>query len=233
MNWILKSTITLIFFVQCIFAQQKYSGNSVLHCSDKANMSESSLYTCNNKNRNLSCKAFLIFTAIPPYNTVPKISSLTFSDQSDIAKLNNLKTVANFPTGQEIIVPVNCSCSSDNYYEATATYTVLTESESYFTIANNTYQGLSTCDSLKHANSNRPLSFGSKLRVPLRCACPTSEQDEEGIKFLVTYSIGFGDTIYTLSKQFNVSTKGISEANFLPTIIYPFTTVLIPMKNEP
>ncbi|XP_012846273.1 PREDICTED: protein LYK5-like [Erythranthe guttata] len=195
-------------------------------------MSESSLYTCNNS-LSFSCKAFLIFTANPPYNTVPTISSLTFSDQSEIAKLNNLKTVANFPTGQEIIVPVDCSCSSDNYYEATTTYTVLTESESYFSIANNTYQGLSTCDSLKHANSNRPLSFGSKLRVPLRCACPTSEQEEEGIKFLVTYSIGFGDTIYALSKQFNVSKKGISEANIFPTIIYPFTTVLIPMKNEP
>ncbi|KAI3465012.1 hypothetical protein Pfo_021675 [Paulownia fortunei] len=237
MNWILKIVITLIFFSPWIQAQQKYSGNAVLDCNStgETKPSESLLYTCNGQYP--SCRAFLIFTAMFPYNTVPAIATLTSSDQAEIAKINNVTMFTAFPTGQEVIIPVNCSCSGQ-YYQASATYQVPTEFETYHTIANNTYQGLSTCDSLKRANtySESSLLPGHKLRVPLRCACPTRGQAAVGTKFLLTFSIGQGDTLYALSKRFNVSAMRISEANSLSdefTIIYPFTTILIPLPSEP
>ncbi|PIN15828.1 Serine/threonine protein kinase [Handroanthus impetiginosus] len=237
MNWILKIVITLIFYPTCIKSQQKYSGNSALRCDgiDEKNPSESILYTCNGEY--LSCRTFLIFTAKFPYNTVPAIAALTSSDEADIVKLNNVTRFVVFPEEQEVIVPVNCSCS-DQYYQANTTYQIPNEHKTYYTIANDTYQGLSTCKSLKRANSYSEWSLlpGQKLQVPLRCACPTREQVSTGTKFLLTYSIGRGDTPDALSKQFNLSVTRIREANGLSdkfTAIYPFTTILIPMLSEP
>ncbi|KAL0325691.1 UNVERIFIED_CONTAM: protein LYK5 [Sesamum radiatum] len=89
-----------------------------------------------------------------------------------------------------------------------------------------------------HANDYSEFSLlpGNKLLIPLRCACPTRGQTAAGTKFLLTYSIGIGDTLYTLSKRFNVSIKSIREANSFSDgfqLIYPFTTVLIPLPSEP
>ncbi|KAK6115401.1 hypothetical protein DH2020_007670 [Rehmannia glutinosa] len=231
MNWILNILITLIFFSSWIKAQQKYSGNAVFDCKNTDDETAFHHYTCNGKYP--SCKAYLIFTAKFPYNTVPVISALTSSDQTETAKINNVTMFTVFPTGQEVIIPVNCSCSNQ-HYEAITTYQVPVERESYYTIANDTYQGLSTCDSIRRANIySEP---GNKLRVPLRCACPTSEQAASGTKFLLTYTIGQGDTVYALSKRFNVSVTNMSEANGVSDefpIIYPYTTILIPLPNEP
>ncbi|KAG8377719.1 hypothetical protein BUALT_Bualt08G0062000 [Buddleja alternifolia] len=230
MNWILKVLTALIFFSPCINSQQNYSGNEVLYCHETTT-SESFLYTCNGHFS--SCKAFLIFTAKPPYNTVPAIAALTSSDQSELAKINNVTNFTVFPTHQEVIIPINCSCS-DGYYSSSTTYNIPTEHETYFTIANNTFQGLSTCSALKQANSYDSRSH--KLRVPLRCACPTRQQTVTETKYLLTYSIGLGDMLYALSKRFNTSLTKINEANHFsdePQTIYPFTTILIPLVNEP
>lgn len=237
MNWILRISISLIFLSPLMEAQQNYSGNSALNCNssiDVKNVSKSTLYTC--KGQQLSCRAFLIFTSNSLYNTVPAIAALTSSDQAEIVRINNLTTFAGFQTRQEVIIPVNCSCSGGQYYEAITTYQVLSKFESYFTIANGTYQGLTTRDSLQLANnySQYDLLPGHKLRVPLRCACPTRAQSGNGTEYLVTYSVGSGDTLYELSKRFNVSVARIREANTDElSVIYTFTTILIPLPNEP
>ncbi|KAK4429128.1 protein LYK5 [Sesamum alatum] len=237
MNWILKILITLILFPPCINSQQKYSGNAVFDCNitDGRERLGSSLYTCNG--RYSSCRAFLIFRAKFPYNTVPVIATLTSSDIAEIAKINNVTSFTVFPEEKGVIVPVNCSCSGQ-YYQASTTYQVPVEHQTYYVIANSTFQGLTTCDSLKHANDYSEFSLlpGNKLLIPLRCACPTTGQTAAGTEFLLTYSIGHGDTLYTLSRRFNVSVKSISEANSFSDdsrTIYPFTTVLIPLPSEP
>lgn len=77
---------------------------------------------------------------------------------------------------------------------------------------------------------------GQRLLVPLRCACPTAKQAVVGTKFLLTYTVGLGDTLHALSKRFNVSVTSIREANSFPdefADIQPFTTILIPMPSEP
>ncbi|KAF9620218.1 hypothetical protein IFM89_010953 [Coptis chinensis] len=214
-----------------------YSGNSVLDCNnrDGAGSSPNFLYTCNGKEP--SCKTFLMFNSQPPYNSVLTISKLTSSDPSELAIINNASTHTVFPTGKEVIVPVNCFCSGQ-YYQANSSYVTLSRDDSYYTIANNTYQGLSSCNSLVNENAygERDLLPGFKIAVPLRCACPTSNQIAMGTNYLLTYSIFWGDSITALSRRFNVSRKNMLDANGFheeyPTI-FPFTTILIPLPVEP
>ena len=230
--------LMLISLSSFINAQQEYSGNSVLSCSntDDSGPSPAFLYTCNG--RYPSCQAFLIFKSEPPYNSVPAISMLMSTRQGELARINNVTKHYVFPIGKEVLVPVNCSCSGQ-YYQANTTFHILDDQQTYFIIGNNTYQGLSTCDGLKRANSYSEfsLSAGLELHVPLRCACPTMSQAENGTRHLLTYSVYWGDNFTNIGERFNVSAKSIMDANqFIsednPTI-FPFTTILIPLKTEP
>ena len=103
--------------------------------------------------------------------------------------------------------------------------------DTYSSIANNTYQGLSTCNSLKQENSASSFHAGLVLQVPLRCACPTSNQTLNGTKFLLTYVVDWGDTVYDISKRFNANIRNVGDANGIDlddAIIFPFTTILVP-----
>ncbi|PSS31366.1 hypothetical protein CEY00_Acc04662 [Actinidia chinensis var. chinensis] len=228
---------TLACLVSSISTQQEYSENSVLNCnnSDENKPSPAFLYTCNGLNT--TCKAFLIFKSEPPYNSAPSISALTSSSPSELARANNVTNLTIFPTGKEVIVPVNCSCFGQ-YYLANSTFRIPTVDDTYFSIANNTFQGLSTCDSLKRANqySEYELDSGLELLVPLRCACPTRKQISEGTKNLLTYSLYWDDNVPDIAERFNVSAKSVLEANGFseedPTL-FPFTTILIPLSSEP
>ncbi|KAI5656007.1 hypothetical protein M9H77_24800 [Catharanthus roseus] len=230
--------ILFIFLTSNTISQQSYSGNSVLNCNsstDQKSPSPSFLYSCNNRqNSSSSCKAFLIFRALFPYNSVPMIATLISSNQSELARINNATRFTVFPEGTEVIIPVNCSCSA-SYYQAITKYVPI-GNETFFTIANNTYQGLSTCDTLKKNGEKFKLKQGLDFEIPLRCACPTKEQAAKGINYLLTYTVTWGDDVQSISKSFNLSKKSIAEANgFLeedPTI-FPFTTMLVPLPNEP
>ncbi|KAF7817548.1 lysM domain receptor-like kinase 4 [Senna tora] len=216
-------------------AEQNYSANSVMSCAnnDEKGPSSAFLYTCNGLNK--SCLAFLIFKSQPPYNTIPAISNLTSSDPQELTTINHVTISTVFPTGKEVIVPVNCSCKTRDYYEAETTYRLPTI-QTYFTIANDTYQGLSTCDSLKRYNPYGELDLhpGMLLHVPLRCACPTASQTLNGTNFLLTYPIYWGDNISALAVRFNVSESSLLDANGITTpTLFPFTTILIPLPSEP
>ncbi|GAV65798.1 LOW QUALITY PROTEIN: Pkinase domain-containing protein/Pkinase_Tyr domain-containing protein, partial [Cephalotus follicularis] len=70
------------------------------------------------------------------------------SEPTRIASLNNISSdVATISTNTQVVVPVNCSCSGD-YFQHNASYTLKDTSENYFTVANDTYQGLTTCQAM-------------------------------------------------------------------------------------
>ncbi|XP_028783165.1 lysM domain receptor-like kinase 4 [Neltuma alba] len=216
-------------------AEQNYSGNSALNCSinDKNGPSSAFLYTCNGLSK--SCLAFLMFKSQPPYNTVTSISNLTSSDSEKLATINDASMFTVFPTGKEVIVPVNCSCKTTDYYQADTNYTLST-TQTYFVIANDTYEGLATCGSLLHYNPYGALDLhaGMQLHVPLRCACPTRSQIASGIKYLLTYPVDWGDNVSSLATRFKVSSSSVLDANTITTpTLYPFTTILIPLPSEP
>lgn len=134
------------------------------------------------------------------------------------------------------LICLHSSLCADGYYQANTTY-VIRPSDTYFTIANDAYQGLTSCDALIQRNTYNvsTLPAGLKLQVPLWCACPTQVQIANGTKFLLTYLIASGDTLPKISKMFNVSAESVAVANGFSDknpLIYAFTTILIPLSTE-
>ncbi|GMY11610.1 lysM domain receptor-like kinase 4 [Fagus crenata] len=234
----LISVFTIILFSSCslILAQQPYVGKATTDCGNTDNSNSNSVlgYLCNGQNK--SCQAYLTFRSQPPYNSVSAISTLLASDPSQLSQINKVSETATFPTNQLVLVPVNCSCSGE-YYQTNTTY-VVQKGDTYLNIANNTYQALSTCQALQN-QSNIPansLDIGTRLTVPLRCACPTKNQSDVGIRYLLSYLVSQGDDVPSISGRFDVTTKSTLEANGLSeqnSLINFFTTLLIPLQNPP
>ena len=224
-----------LFILYCcslIQAQQPYVGKGTTKCSNTENSALG--YSCNGLNK--SCQAYLIFRSQPPYTTVASISTLLGSDPSQLSQINSVSETTSFPTNQLVLVPVNCSCSGD-YFQANASY-IVQSGNTPFLIANNTYQGLSTCQAIRNEKGTRTVNIfaGETLTVPLRCACPTKNQSDLGIRYLLSYLVTWGDTVSIAGVRFGADIGRALEANEIseknPTI-YPFTTLLIPLKNPP
>ncbi|CAK7347662.1 unnamed protein product [Dovyalis caffra] len=232
----LLSLLTLSFLTSYVNAQQNYSKNSVLDCNanDDTGPSSAFLYTCNGQNQ--SCQAFLFFKPQPSFHSVPSISAITSANQEELARLNNVTRLSEFPTNIQVIVPVKCSCFGQ-YYQANTTIQVTATRGTYYVIAKDTYQGLSTCAALKHWNTHGEYHLlpGQQLQVPLRCACPTMNQIIRGTNYIVTYPLSTDDNIPDIADRFDVSIKSILDANGMaenPTL-YPYTTILIPLPTQP
>ncbi|XWS25714.1 hypothetical protein CRYUN_Cryun27aG0091300 [Craigia yunnanensis] len=150
--------------------------------------------------------------------------SFTSSNLAELASINNVTEHAKFPTGKE-------------YYQANTTFHISSIHGTYYTIGTEAHQGLSTCSSPKPANPHGEYKLvpGTELKVPLRCACPTSNQTKSGINYLLTSSISLEDNIAEVSDRFNVSTRSINDANGLEEkqTIFPSTTILIPLPIVP
>ncbi|KAJ4969735.1 hypothetical protein NE237_002834 [Protea cynaroides] len=212
-------------------AQQNYVGLDTTNCG--SNNSVTFGYLCNGPQ--ISCSSYLTFRSTYPYDTLISISNLLASDASQIAQVNKMiSEVDKIPTGTLIIVPVNCSCLG-NFYQHNTSYT-LNSDDTYFSVANNTYQGLTTCQALMNQNpyDSQNLLIGSQLLVPLRCACATSNQTASGVSFLLTYLVTWGDFLSSIAAMFGVNTQTIINANDLSSpILYPFTPILVPLNTEP
>ncbi|XP_045829463.1 protein LYK5-like [Trifolium pratense] len=215
-------------------SQQEYVNNQQLDCYNTYNSTLGNI--CNSIN---SCQSYLTFKSTPNYNTPSSISNLLNTTPSLISQSNNIPTVQSFPLDTITTVPVNCSCSGNkNYYQHNTTYTLKTLGETYFTVANITYQALTTCQALIAQNPShavRDLNPGDKITVPLRCACPTKKQSDEGFKYLLTYLVSEGESVSSIADIFGADLQSVYEANELSStsIIYYFTPLLIPLKNEP
>ncbi|KAB2002207.1 hypothetical protein ES319_D11G050200v1 [Gossypium barbadense] len=233
----LISLLTLCLFC-CSFliqAQQPYVGRKTTDC-ENPDTSDSVLgYTCNGVS--MSCQSYLVFRSQPLFNNVTSISNLLSSDPSQVATINEVSETATFRTNQMVIVPVNCSCSGDHYQKNTS-YTV-GGGEGYFLIANNTFQALSTCQAIQNQQpgiSTRNLTSGTRITVPLRCACPTKNQTDVGINYLLSYPIAEGDSIQGISELFGADPERTLEANQLPDLrstIFFFTSLLVPLRDPP
>ncbi|GAA0159823.1 transmembrane signal receptor [Lithospermum erythrorhizon] len=235
MNFIhFKLCIILIFIVPLIHAQQPYIRKSITACKTRDSSTSELGYFCNGVNH--SCQSYLTFRAKPPYNTVPSISALLGADPLELSQLNSVSFDSIFDTNKVVIVPLTCSCSGQ-YYQANVSY-VVQSSNTYLIIANYTFQGLSTCQAIMAENiiHTKYLYAGSRLNVPLRCACPTKNQTDDGVNYLLSYLIASGQYVSMISKKFGVDTEETLSANGLSeqdTVVYPFTTLLVPLKYPP
>ncbi|XP_061338205.1 protein LYK5 [Gastrolobium bilobum] len=230
-----STTIVLLLLSLAITetqGQQEYVNNKQLDCENQYNTTYGNV--CNSVS---SCQSYLTFkSSSPNYNTPSSISYLLNATPSLIAESNNITDVDLIPTDNMVVVPVNCSCSG-NLYQHNATYTLKVLGETYFTIANNTYEALTTCQALQAQNpaGERNLTVGLQLHVPLRCACPTKKQLDAGFKYLLTYLVSEGESISSIADIFGVDEQSILDANEISStsVIFFFTPILVPLKHEP
>ncbi|KAK4482073.1 hypothetical protein RD792_011575, partial [Penstemon davidsonii] len=226
-----------IFFISLfpiILSQQPYIRQAITLCESTDNSTSALGYTCNGLNR--SCESYLTFRSTPPFNSVPTISTLLSINRTQLSRLNSVTENAIFETSQTVLVPVTCSCSGQ-YYQVNTSY-IIRQNDTYFSIANNTFQGLSTCQALQGQNSQltQNLNPGARITVPLRCACPTRNQSDGGVNYLLSYLVTQNQFVSSISLLFGVDTGRTLEANGLSEQdfnIYPFTTLLVPLQDRP
>ncbi|XP_057441683.1 protein LYK5-like [Lotus japonicus] len=235
------TTITMLLLVMIISfshmipstqAQQEYVNNKQLDCDTQYNTTYGNV--CNSVT---SCQSYLTFkSSSPEYNTPSSISYLLNSTPSLVAKSNNITDVTPIITDTMVTVPVTCSCSGGRY-QHNATYNLKKTGETYFSIANNTYQSLTTCQALMAQNpyDAKNLFAGDDLHVPLRCACPTKKQSDAGFKYLLTYLVSQGESPDSIAEIFGVDTQSVLDANELDSksVVFYFTPLLVPLKTEP
>ncbi|KZV52962.1 lysM domain receptor-like kinase 4 [Dorcoceras hygrometricum] len=227
-------SIFLIYTSPLILGQQPYIRKATTLCDSRDNSTSVLGYTCNGVSR--SCQTYLTFRAAPPYDSVSAISTLLGVDQSQLSQLNSLPESTIFESDRTVLVPVTCSCSGLRY-QANVSY-IIRKDDTVFFIANNTFQGLSTCQAILDQNGDRAttLSIGSRLNVPLRCACPTKGQTDGGVKYLLSYLVTSNQYVFSISQIFGVETGSTLAANGLSvqdTTIYPSTTLLVPVQDPP
>ncbi|KAI3799059.1 hypothetical protein L1987_34348 [Smallanthus sonchifolius] len=212
LRFLLLSCILLISPQILIQAQQPYVGNSTTDSSN-TNASPSVLgYACNGVNQ--TCQAYLTFRSNPPYNTVVSISNLLNANATQLSQVNSISESSTFGTAR-----------------------AHQSGDTLLLIANNTFQGMSTCHAIQNETSDPTahLIQDSGLTVPLRCACPTEKQAAAGVSYLLSYLITWGQTVSGISAEFETQTGLTLEANELSAndFIYPFTTLLVPLSNPP
>lgn len=226
--------LQLSLLLLLLHAQQDYLSNRQMNCSNSDAITRG--FACNSSDEP-TCQSYLTFrSTYPYYSSLATIAYLLKSDASQMATLNNLTDVESIPSGTPIISPVNCSCAGE-VYQYNASYIIKTTGETYYIIANETYQGLSTCQALEAENpyAATALDVGMSLLVPLRCACPTPAQSARGIRYLLTYMVTSGDTVSSIAELFGSTEQGVLDANRLAEddTIYPFNPILVPLTKEP
>lgn len=227
-------TIILASSSVSILAQQPYFGTGTNNCSSQDTSSSAFGYFCNGVNR--SCQSYLTFRSQPPFNTVASISSLLNANPLQLSQLNSVSQNATFNTNQMVLVPVTCSCSGQ-FYQYNTSY-VVRRGDSFLSIAMTTLQGLSSCQAINAENTQQANNLvpGTRINVPLRCACPTKNQTDDGTKYLLAYLIATGEFVSFISDKFGVDFRETLAANSIPEnapTILPNTTLLVPLLNPP
>ncbi|KAL6842992.1 hypothetical protein ACP4OV_027305 [Aristida adscensionis] len=246
---LIASCLFLIFFILSGVpkghSQQPY-GSAIADCGDQHNSSGLLGYSCNSSSGGApSCQAYLTFNARPPYADLAAVAALLGADAASLAAANggasSATTTPPLAPGTRVLVPATCSCTATPggaFYQRNATF-VARPGDTLLVIANNTFQGLSTCQAVRAQGLGgappESLLAGQRVAVPLRCACPSAAQAASGARFLVSYLVGESDDLTAVAARFGVDVEAIAAANELqpPYTIFPFTTLLVPVKSKP
>ncbi|KAL6318611.1 hypothetical protein AAG906_000689 [Vitis piasezkii] len=217
--------------IKPMFSQQSYDKSN---CTSEPQLPGSN-YICNPKK--LPCQTYIVYRAQHNFRTLSSISSLFNANISELFTTNNMVEAnsSNLRPGQEIIIPVTCSCP-DRFSEAMFIYNC-SHSDSLLIVACKVFEGLVKAQSLIEENPD----FGGTnpgdltIKVPVRCACLAKFERDNGVRYLVTYPVIQGDSTDLMARKFGVPEEMIRAANKLDryAAIYPQTTLLIPTKDVP
>lgn len=229
--------ILLIIFWASISSSSGQQYYDYSDCSLDPDSYPGSRYTCNSSQK--SCLTFLVYRANQQFQTLSNVTDLfqvNPDESNEVLRLNNLTSPSKMlPPGREVLIPINCSCSGQ-FFQVNFSY-AFSGSTTYSDIACSVFESLLKSRTLREENQlqENDLKAGSKLHVPLKCACPDDFSSSKGVKYLVTYPFVEGDTLDLLRMKFGISLEDLCAANLLapnPTV-YPNTTFLIPLKKYP
>ncbi|KAB5540663.1 hypothetical protein DKX38_013637 [Salix brachista] len=117
-------------------------------------------------------------------------------DPAELLHLNNLKSQLKvLEPCREVLVPTKFSCLGQ-FFQAAFNYTVQENSTIDLSdIACRIFEGLAKPGTLFEENTSEEnnVEMGTKLRVPLKCACQDNFSNGSGVKYLVTYPLVEGD----------------------------------------
>lgn len=204
----------LFFFPLQSLCQQPYIGNQT-NCSMN-DTSTSKGYICTDSI--FSCQSYLIFRSD---------SLLSY----DLYLLN-------FTLGNNTLFRTTADCGCWGLYYHYIAYYTIKKGDSYEKIANDIFQGFTSCSVLRSVSLDYAIdntsSVGRRLQVPLRCACPTKAQKAKGVEFLAVYMLQPNESIGSVARDFGVEEEGILEANMLSmsSQTFPFTPILVPLNKN-
>jgi serine/threonine protein kinase len=206
-------------------------------------------YTC--AAQSPSCTSYALYRTHRSGENLTYVSGLFNTTAEAIANVSSstgglnltANSAASLPAGTPLFIPLACNCVRRSYqgnvsrtYEATAIWTIV-EGNTFFLIANNTYEGLTTYQAIEAANPTQEatdLHLNSLSTIPLRCACPSTRQ--VGTRFLLSFAVFPQESsLGVLSSYFNVSVADLEAANEInaTTTLQPFSTLLVPLVRLP
>ncbi|MCO5605861.1 hypothetical protein L7F22_060045 [Adiantum nelumboides] len=183
-----------------------------------------------------SCQTYAYYRT-QESQSLSDVASLFATSTSALAMANSFSSSSSFLPNQPLFIPMSCACNSAKYSVMGIPY-IIQSGDSFFKITGTTFQGLTTCRGVEASNpsvSANSLPVGESLTIPLRCACPSQSQLDEGINLLITYPIVSGDSLDVINSEFGANLPLLQAANGLSqtSVIYAQSTVLIPLAGKP
>ncbi|XP_060194441.1 protein LYK2 [Lycium barbarum] len=227
---------SLFFF---FFLTGSALGEDLLSCESK--YPAASGYRCDRNVQPLQCGTFALFRTNSFYSSFFNLSSYLGINRYVLGEANGFSADTEFlPIDQPLIIPLDCKCVG-GFFEAELTKTTI-KGESFYSIAQS-LEGLTTCKAIQEKNPNvTPFGLSQKvlLSIPLRCACPSTEEISPQTKLLLSYPVKQRDTIAALAISFNTTAERIIDVNrrseggsFRPEGLSPGSTLLIPLEGKP
>ncbi|RDY12377.1 Serine/threonine receptor-like kinase NFP, partial [Mucuna pruriens] len=189
-----------------------------------------------------SCKTYVAYIAQSPnFLSLTSISNIFETSPLSIARASNLVPEEDkLIPGQVLLIPVTCGCTKNRYF-ANISYEI-NPGDSFFFVARTSYENLTNWRVAMDLNPGlNPyvLPVGIQIVFPLFCKCPSKNQLDKGIEYLITYVWQPSDTVSLVSHKFGASPEDIlsennygqnfTAANNLPVLI-PVTSLPVLAK---
>lgn len=224
---IFTSVLAFCLHMQTAIAQQQYNNVSGYTCTGAYSTCQSYAFYRTRGSQNLTIIDSLFNTSS---------AGIANASGSPPALATGTPLPDQIPLSDQIPLYVPIACNSfKGIYQVRSRYVVVPQ-DTMLIIANRTYQGLTTYSAIQAANPTvvvTNMSIGQMLNIPLRCACPSTQQSRVGSRFLLSYSTFPLETIYHISERFSVSVSDLEDANGvtdqMALELDAFSTLLIPL----
>nr|ADJ19109.1 truncated Nod-factor receptor 5A [Glycine max] len=163
-----------------------------------------------------SCETYVTYIAQSPnFLSLTNISNIFDTSPLSIARASNLEPMDDkLVKDQVLLVPVTCGCTGNRSF-ANISYEI-NQGDSFYFVATTSYENLTNWRAVMDLNpvlSPNKLPIGIQVVFPLFCKCPSKNQLDKEIKYLITYVWKPGDNVSLVSDKFGASPEDIMSEN--------------------